>query len=234
MGAPRRGDCRGGSRLRARPKGRCPFGFPARGPAPGPPRRAFGPLDSRAGGLARGCSFAGVTARNGRAATRGLPRGFAPAGATKGLCARPLETFAPPDEGADSCSGSSTGAGSPSHQPVEIQRKIAAHTASPQASPPKPKQQFSLPPPKTPLSAASAASRIHRVAARLSRAVTPSREKPRSAHPHGCREGRRPFAGVQRAAPSGGVSKGAAPLWRGPGATPLVTFPCGLPCGRCS
>ena len=29
---------------------------------------------------------------------------------------------------------------------------------------------------------------------------------------NGCREGRRPFAGVQRAAPSGGVPQGAAPL----------------------
>ena len=43
-------------------QGRCPW----------TPRRAFGPLDTHAGSPAQGRSFAGVTARNGRAATREL------------------------------------------------------------------------------------------------------------------------------------------------------------------
>ena len=66
------------------PKGRCPFGNPARGFAPEPYqralpsgllRRAFGPLDTHSGVLRRIESLAGVTARNGRAATRSLRRG---------------------------------------------------------------------------------------------------------------------------------------------------------------
>ena len=55
-------------------KGALPLWIPCQGPCPWTPRRAFGPLDSRAGAQAQGSSFAGVTARDGRAATQGLRR----------------------------------------------------------------------------------------------------------------------------------------------------------------
>ena len=54
-------------------RGRCPLDSRQRGAAPlETPRRAFGPLDTRAGIPLRVFSFAGVTARDGRAATRRL------------------------------------------------------------------------------------------------------------------------------------------------------------------
>ena len=52
-------------------RGRCPLDS-RQGRCPWIPRRAFGPLDTRAGIPLRGFSFAGVTARDGRAATRRL------------------------------------------------------------------------------------------------------------------------------------------------------------------
>ena len=58
-------------------QGRCPW----------TPRRAFGPLDSQAGGLERADSLAGVTARNKRAATRCLRLAAAAAEST---CLHPI------------------------------------------------------------------------------------------------------------------------------------------------
>ena len=69
------------------PKGRCPFGNPARGRCPldarsgrcpDNQRRAFGPLDTHAGVLIGAGSLAGVTARDRRASTHRLRRGVSP------------------------------------------------------------------------------------------------------------------------------------------------------------
>ena len=57
----------------ARAKGVLPLWKPRQSALPsGLPRRAFGPLDTHSGGLELGFSFAGVTARDRRAATQSL------------------------------------------------------------------------------------------------------------------------------------------------------------------
>ena len=67
------------------------------GLCPSTPRRAFRPFETLFGELERVPSFAGVPPHNGCGATQCLQRrGFAAAAATKGLCGRPLATFAVP------------------------------------------------------------------------------------------------------------------------------------------
>ena len=67
---------RGGFAPAGATTGALPLWIPCQGPCPWTPRRAFGPLDSQAGIPAQGSTLAGVTARDGRAATRNLPRDY--------------------------------------------------------------------------------------------------------------------------------------------------------------
>ena len=122
--------------------------------------------------------------------------GSASADAGRGLCDRPLHSFA---------------------APYRLLRKGARrnitscinHTLHPKGA------KVSKGRPQSPLVAAAAASRRLRVAARLSRAVTPAREKTkfqptrmgveRAEGPSQESRGQRPLVGFQRAKPFGGV-----------------------------
>ena len=183
-------------------QGRCPWTL----------RRAFGPLDSQAGIPAQGFTLAGVTARDRRAVTRSLRLAAAAAERVPRLRTR-AEGFA-----VALCTPSQHPTGCFGREPVTLFRRL--HLPYPPSGGREGFQRAIAKPFGRVRSRETPRSRF-RVAARLSRAVTPARGKrmcraprmgvERAEGPSQESRGQRPLVGSRGKAP-GGVPQGAAPL----------------------